>query len=36
MRRVVLTFIDGNHFSERWTKSEGDKDTVIELNFVRR
>jgi hypothetical protein len=36
MRRVVLTFIDGNHFSERWTRSEGDKDTVIELNFVRR
>jgi hypothetical protein len=36
MRRVVVTFIDGDHFSEEWTKTEGGKDTVFELKFVRR
>ena len=36
MRRVVVTFIDRDHFSEEWTKTEGGKDTVFELKFVRR
>ena len=36
MRRVVVTFIDGDHFSEEWTKTERGKDTVFELKFVRR
>jgi hypothetical protein len=36
MRRVVTTFIDSDHFTERWTKSEGGKDTVFDLQFTRR
>ena len=36
MRRVVLTFVDGDHFSEEWTKTEAGKDTVFELRFSRR
>jgi hypothetical protein len=36
MRRVVIAFIDRDHFSEEWTKTEGRKDTVFELKFVRR
>jgi hypothetical protein len=35
MRRVVLTIVDSDHFSERWTRTENGKDTVIDLNFVR-
>jgi hypothetical protein len=36
MRRVVLIIHDHDHFSEQWTKVEKEKDTVFELNFVRR
>jgi hypothetical protein len=36
MRRVVVTFVDRDHFSEDWTKAEGGKDTIFELKFVRR
>jgi hypothetical protein len=36
MRRVVMTFIDDNHFTEKWTRTENGKDTVFDLNFVRR
>jgi hypothetical protein len=36
MRLVLLTFTDHDHFSEKWTKSENGKDTVFDLNFVRR
>jgi len=36
MRKVFLTFADPAHFSEKWTKTENGKDTVFELNFVRR
>ena len=36
MRRVVTTFADRDHFSEQWTKTENGKDTVFDLNFVRR
>ena len=36
MRRVVLTFVDRDYFSEKWTKSENGGDTVFELNFTRR
>jgi len=35
MRRVLTTFTDSNHFSEKWTKTENGKDTVFELDFVR-
>jgi hypothetical protein len=35
MRGVVLTIVDSDHFSERWTKTENGKDTVFDLNFVR-
>jgi hypothetical protein len=35
MRRVVLTIIDSDHFSERWTRTERGVDTVFDLNFVR-
>jgi hypothetical protein len=35
MRRVSMTFIDHNHYAERWTKIEGGKDTVFQLDFVR-
>ena len=36
MRRVVLIIRDNDHFTERWTKIETGKDTVFDLNFVRR
>jgi hypothetical protein len=36
MRLVLTAFIDRDHFSEKWTKSENGKDTVFDLNFVRR
>jgi len=36
MRQVIMTFTDGGHFSEKWTKTEKGKDTVFEINFVRR
>jgi hypothetical protein len=36
MRQVRMTFIDPSHFSEKWTKSENGKDTIFDLNFVRR
>jgi hypothetical protein len=35
MRRVVLTIVDPDHFSERWTRTEKGADTVFDLNFVR-
>jgi hypothetical protein len=36
IRRLLMTFIDRDHFSEKWTKTEGGKDTVFDLAFVRR
>lgn len=36
MRRMSVTFVDRDHFSERWTKTEAGKDTVFELGFTRR
>jgi hypothetical protein len=36
MRLLSMTFIDRDHFSERWTKTESGKDTVFEMNFARR
>jgi hypothetical protein len=36
MRRVVVTFLDKDHFDEKWTKTEKGVDTVLDLNFVRR
>jgi len=36
MRKLLLTFIDQAHFSEKWTKTENGKETGFELNFVRR
>jgi|SRR5271165_129597 len=36
MRRVVMTISDRDHYSEKWTKTENGKETVFELNFVRR
>lgn len=36
MRRVILTIIDADHYSSKWTKSENGKDTEFVLNFVRR
>jgi len=35
MRRVVLTFQDGDHFNEKWTMSKNGVDTVFDLGFVR-
>jgi hypothetical protein len=35
MRRVSLIIRDHDHFSEKWTKIENEKDTVFDLNFVR-
>jgi hypothetical protein len=35
MRRVVLTFIDRDHFNEKWTKTEKGADIVFDLSFVR-
>lgn len=36
MRRMSMTLVDRDHFSERWTKTEAGKDTVFELNFTSR
>jgi hypothetical protein len=36
MRRVLLIIRDHDHFTEQWTKIEKGKDTVFDLNFVRR
>lgn len=36
MRQVIMTFTDSAHFSEKWTKTENGKDTIFEINFVRR
>jgi hypothetical protein len=36
MRRVLITFIDHDHFSEKWTKTEKGVDTVFDLEFSRR
>jgi hypothetical protein len=36
MRRLIVTFIDDHHFSEKWTKTENGKDTVFDLKFERR
>ena len=36
MRRVLVRFADADHFSEKWTKTEDGKDTVFDLEFVRR
>ena len=35
MRRMRLTLIDPDHFSERWTRTEKGVDTVFDLDFVR-
>jgi hypothetical protein len=35
MRRMTLTIIDRDHYSERWIKNENGKDTVIHLQFAR-
>jgi len=36
MRRVLITFIDRDHFSEKWTKTEKGVDAVFDMNFSRR
>jgi hypothetical protein len=36
MRRVLMTISDPDHYFERWTKTENGKETVFNLNFVRR
>jgi hypothetical protein len=36
MRRVLLIIRNHDHFTEKWTKIEKGKDTVFDLNFVRR
>jgi hypothetical protein len=36
MRRMIMTLADSDHYSEKWTKTENGKDTVFDLNFVRR
>ena len=35
MRRMVLTLVDPDHFTERWTRTEKGVDTVFDMNFVR-
>jgi hypothetical protein len=35
MRRVSITFIDHNHYAERWTKTADGKDTEFQLDFMR-
>ena len=35
MRRVVITFIDRDHFNEKWTKTENGTDTVFDMTFTR-
>jgi hypothetical protein len=36
MKRVLFTFVDRDHFSEKWTKTEKGVDTVFDLGFSRR
>jgi hypothetical protein len=36
MRRVIMMISDRDHYSERWVKTENGRDTVFNLNFVRR
>ena len=36
MRRVLITFVDRDHFREKWTKTEKGVDTVFDLGFSRR
>jgi len=36
MRRVVITFIDRDHFNEKWTRTEKGVDTVFDMTFARR
>lgn len=36
MRQVLLIIRDHDHFAEKWTKIEKDKNTIFDLNFVRR
>jgi hypothetical protein len=36
MRRILITFVDRDHFTERWTKTEKGVDTVFDLGFWRR
>lgn len=36
MRRVLISFTDRDHFREQWTRSENGRDTVFDLDFVRR
>src|ERR1700693_187140 len=36
MRRVIMTISDREHYSEQWVKTENGKETVFNLNFVRR
>ena len=36
MRRMTLTIVDRDHYSEKWIKTEEGKDTTFELLFVRR
>jgi hypothetical protein len=36
MRRVLITFVDHDHFTEKWTKTEKGVDTVFDLSFSRR
>lgn len=36
MRRVLITLIDRDHFSEKWTKTEKGVETVFDLAFSRQ
>jgi hypothetical protein len=36
MRRVLITFVDRDRFTEKWTKTEKGVDTVLDLSFSRR
>lgn len=36
MRRVVITFVDRDHFKEQWTRTEKGVDTVFDMTFARR
>ena len=36
MRRVLFTFLDRDHFSEKWTKTEKGVETVFDLSFSRQ
>jgi hypothetical protein len=35
MRRMVMTIVDSDHFTERWTRTEKGVDTEFDMNFVR-